>query len=111
MMLVLEKDDGRLMTFPSGNEAEGYCELIDVENGEYEFCDDEGQISMHAVTRRLSFFALFSSKDYILAPVGTPDIQNALRLIGSARCFDDKGCGLGSIDELKAHVLRRKGAL
>ena len=107
MMLVLEKDDGRLMTFPSGYEAEGYCELIDVENGEYEFCDDDGQIYLHAVTKKSAFF---SSGDYILAPVGTSDVQNALRLIGNARCFDDRGCDLGSIDGLKAHILKRCGA-
>jgi hypothetical protein len=106
MMLVFETIDGGLMAFPSGEKAEGHCELIDVQNGEYEFFDDEGQGHTHIVTRQTGFF---SSGDFSLVPVGTPDIQNAIRLIDKARYFEDKGCGIASIDELKARILQREG--
>jgi hypothetical protein len=108
MMLVLEKVDGRLMAFPSGDQAESYCELIDVQNDEYEFFDDDGQLYTHVVTKRAGFL-FFSTEDFILAPIGTPDIQNALRLIDKARYFNDRGCGLASINELKEHILKRCG--
>jgi hypothetical protein len=111
MMLVFEKDDGSLMAFPSIDGAKAQCELIDVQNAEYEFCDDEGQRYSHAVRKSRVVFGLFSSETFILVPEGVPEIQNVVRLIDKARHFDGKRCGIGSIDELKAQVLRRKGAL
>ena len=43
MMLILEINGGLLHLFPSAAEVESYVEAIDIENGEYEFCDDSGQ--------------------------------------------------------------------
>jgi hypothetical protein len=94
MMLVFETIDGGLMAFPSGEKAEGHCELIDVQNGEYEFFDDEGQRYTHIVTRQTGFFSL---EDFSLVPVGTPDIQNVIRLIDKARYFEDKECALPAL--------------
>ena len=106
MMLVFEKDDGILIAFPSAGGAESWCELIDVQNGEDEFCDGEGQRYGYAVTKPMG---LFLSGGFTLVPEGAPDGQNVMRLIDKARSFEGNRCGIGSIDELKAQVLKRKG--
>jgi hypothetical protein len=43
MILVLEINGALLHLFSSAAEVESYVEAIDVENSEYEFCDDSGQ--------------------------------------------------------------------
>ena len=106
MMLVLETIDGGLIVFPSAASATGHCELIDVENGEYEFCDHEGQRYVHSITSRTSFF---SPGGFTLVPEGTPDTQNALKLIDRARYLQGKRCNLSSMDELKAFISKGKG--
>jgi hypothetical protein len=111
MMLVFEKDDGGLIAFPSADGAEGWCELSDVQNGEYEFCDDEGQRYGFAVTKSKVLFGLISSETFILVPEGAAHTQNVMRLIDKARYFEGKRCDIGSVDELKSQVLKRKGAL
>jgi hypothetical protein len=40
MMLVLETNGSLLYLYSSGAEAEAHLEAIDIENGEYEVCDD-----------------------------------------------------------------------
>jgi hypothetical protein len=110
MMLVFEKDDKSLMAFPSIDGVKGQCELIDVQNGEYEFCDDEGQRYSHAVKKSKVVFGLFSSETFVLVPHDVPEIQNVLQLIDKTLYFDGKRCGIGSVDELKAQILKRKGA-
>jgi hypothetical protein len=111
MMLVFAKDERSLTAFPSDYEVKVQCELIDVQNGEFEFCEDNGQRYAYAVTKSKVLFGLISSETYILVPEGVPDIQNVMRLIDKTRHFDGKRCGIGSIDELKAQALKRKGAL
>jgi hypothetical protein len=111
MMLVFAKDERSLTAYPSDYEVKGHCELIDVQNGEYEFCDDNGQGYSYVVTKSKVLFGLLSSETFILVPEGIPDIQDVVRLIDGVRHFDGKRCGIGGIDELKAQVLKRKGAL
>jgi hypothetical protein len=111
MILVFTKDERSLTAFPSDYEVKGHCELIDVRNGEYEFCDDNGQRYGYAVTKSKVLFGLFSSEAFILVPEGAPDVQNVMRLIDKARTFDGERCGIDSTDELKAQVLKRRGAL
>ena len=106
MMLVFEKDDGGLMAFPSAERAIAQCELIDVENGEYEFCDHEGQKYTYAITGQPG---LFSPGKYTLVPEGVPDIQHILKLADKARCFEGKRCNLSNMDELKALISKSKG--
>jgi hypothetical protein len=107
MILVFEKDNGDLMMFPSVDQAIVQCELIDVENGEYEFCDHEGQKYAYAVVGQSG---LFSSGKYRLIPEDAPDIQHALKLVDKARYLEGKQCNLINMDELKALILQNRGA-
>lgn len=109
MILVFAKAERSLTTFPSDYEVKGQCEAIDVENGEYEFCDDEGQIYTHVIVKK-PVLLFFAAESFDLVPAGSPDVQNASRLIDEARTFEGGRCGLVSVDELKMHILKRRGA-
>ena len=79
MMLVL-LDEPTLMLFGSPDTPPDGLEAIDVVNGEYFFCDDDGQPYVGVVTRAVDRYPL----EYSLRPEGNPDIANARDLAGKA---------------------------
>src|SRR5687767_13985867 len=72
MMLIL-RDDLVLETFKSPDQPPDWIEWIDIENEEYQFCDDSGQRYRGRVTSDLSWWRI--------EPIATPDRQLALALI------------------------------
>src|ERR1039458_6569242 len=70
MILTLETNGSLLYLFSSALEAESRLEAIDVENTEYEFCDDTGQRFVGEIIAPISKFGAGSFR---LKPDGTPD--------------------------------------
>ena len=98
MVIVLEKDDGSLFLFDSISDAEAAFEAIDVENGEYEFCDDAGQ---RFVAEIVAPVRAFRAGSYRLHPSGSPDKELVSHLVARASCLVRAGAGIQSIDELR----------
>jgi hypothetical protein len=91
MMFIL-RDDPVIEIFDSPDKPPDWIEAIDIENNEYQFCDDDGQQYVGVITRPSSWFRL---PLYELKPVGSPDLANALTLFDRAvaikpdQMFDD----------------------
>ncbi len=99
MILALEKDDASLHLFASVSEAETHFETIDVENGEYEFCDERGQRLVPEIVTPVS---AFGAGRYRLRPTGIPERALFASLISRAQ-YLAKGCeGIQSLEDLKA---------
>ncbi len=98
MVIALEKDDGSLFLFTSVSEAETEFEAIDVENGEYEFCDHTGQQFVAEITQPVR---AFHAGSYRLQPHDTPDRKHVSRLIAQASCLARAAAEIQSIEDLR----------
>jgi len=83
-MLIL-RDDPVLELFESPLTPPNWIEAIDIENKEYSFCDDQGQIYVGVITKPSGWF---QPTTFELRPDGKPDIANALALIDRARVLE-----------------------
>jgi hypothetical protein len=102
MMLVLEINGGLLHLFSSAAEVESYVEAIDIENGEYEFCDDSGQRFVGEIIQPTG---LFRSGRVRLAPVGVPDQTLVASFVSRARTLERRCDGFQTLDDLRrTHV-------
>lgn len=81
MILLLRHDDGALVLFESLQDVTRHLEAIDIENGEYEFCDSSGQRFLGVVTRAVG---TFRPGAFELRPEGPPDPANAIALLDRA---------------------------
>jgi hypothetical protein len=98
MILALEKDDGSLHLFASVAEAEAHFEAIDVENNEYEFCDETGQRFTGEIVAPITAFRAGS---YRLRAIGYSDPALVSSFI-SRGSYLAKGCGgVQSLEDLK----------
>jgi hypothetical protein len=98
MILALEKDDASLHLFASVSEAETHFEAIDVQNGEYEFCDERGQRLAPEIVAPITTFGAGS---YRLRPMGAPERALFSSLVSRAR-YLSRGCGdCQSLEDLK----------
>ncbi len=98
MMLVLETNGGLLHLFASAAEAELDLEAIDVQNGEYEFCDDTGQRFVAEVTAPVTTLRAGSFR---LRPAGVPDRGVVASLLSRARCLERHCEGVMTLDDLR----------
>ena len=98
MILALEKDDGSLHLFASVPEAESHFEAIDVENGEYEFCDDNGQ---RLVPEIVAAITAFQAGSYRLRPGGAPDGELVSSVVSRAHYLARACKGVQSLEDLK----------
>ena len=97
-MLVLEINGGLLHLFSNAEEVESYVEPIDIENGEYEFCDDSGQRFVGEIIHPTK---LLRSGSVRLVPIGIPDQTLVASFVSRARTLD-RGCdGFQSLDDLR----------
>jgi hypothetical protein len=80
MMMVL-LDEPTLILFESPDRPPGWLEAVDVMNGEYSFCDDQGQRYVGFITREAGWFR---AQEYGLRPEGAADIANAQSLVEHA---------------------------
>ena len=80
-MILMLGDDRILEIFDSPDDPPRRLEAIDVENGEYRFCDEKGQRYVGVITRPIG---RFSPGAFELRPEGPPDLKNALEMIDQA---------------------------
>jgi hypothetical protein len=80
MMLML-RDDHVIEIFESAPTVRDGIEVIDIENQEYQFCDQDGQRYVGVVVKKGRWL---KSSNFELRPEGAADIANALRLLDSA---------------------------
>lgn len=101
MILVLEIKSGLLHLFSSIAQTEAHLEAIDVENNEYEFCDDSGQ---RLVGEIITAVTRFRAGSFRLKPVGVPDkavVASFLYRTLSLECGYD---GITSLTELRSRL-------
>ena len=98
MILTLETNGSLLYLFSSALEAESRLEAIDVENTEYEFCDDTGQRFVGEIIAPISKFGAGSFR---LKPDGTPDRAVTASFVARARSLDQTCNGIKSLDDLR----------
>ena len=105
MMLVLETNGSLLNLFSSGADAESHLEAIDIENGEYEFCDDTGQ---RFVGEIIAPVTKFHAGNFRLKPDGVPDKAVIASFLFRARSLE-RACGdVKSLNDLRrAHGLTK----
>lgn len=97
MIIALEKDDGSLFVLPTAAKAETEFETIDVENGEYEFCDDTGQRFLAEIVGSPTGFR---GGSYRLRPSGTPDKEFFRQLVARATNLARSSPDIQSIGDL-----------
>jgi len=102
MMLILEINGGLLHLFSSAAEVESHVEAVDIENAEYEFCDDNGQRFAGKIVRPPGWF--LPSRIH-LVPVGVPEQTLVASFVSRARTLE-RGCdGVETLDDLRrTHV-------
>jgi len=68
--------------FRSADAPPSWIEAIDIENGEYRFCDERGQRYKGTITHPPGWF---KAAEFRLLPEGSPSLNNALELIDGAQ--------------------------
>lgn len=102
MILVLETNGGLLYLFQDAAEAEAQLEAIDIQNREYEFCDNTGQRFVGELTAPIG---IFRSGSFRLRPDGVPDQANVVSVLSRARSLDRQCAGVSTLDDLRgSHV-------
>ena len=102
MLIVLDKDR-ELLLFASIAEAERYLEAIDVQNLEYEFCDELGQRFVGEIT---SLITTFRQGAFALRPEGSADSAFPSGMLARAIHLGRPSGDVTSLSELKIHLER-----
>lgn len=103
MMLML-LDEPVIEIFESAAQPPNWIEAIDVENGEFLFCDDQGQRYEGTVS---GSWGWFRAPTFELRAVGDPDIANALALVGRAVAISPNS-RFADLEAVRSHVLSRR---
>ncbi len=98
MLFYLEIQSGLLSAFASPTEAESRLEVVDIENNEFEFCDDLGQRFVGEV---LAGGSTFKSGRFRLVPQGLPTRRAVEILVSKARSIDKKILGSFTLEQFK----------
>jgi hypothetical protein len=104
MLLVIDRDNN-LTIHPSVSDAEGHLETIDIENDEYEFCDETGQRYVGEVLKPVG---KFTSGAFRIVPQGTPDPSLPAAFVSRATDYCSKVPGLKTQEEARLYFSRRK---
>jgi hypothetical protein len=99
-MMIMLRDDRVIEIFRSPDAPPGWIETIDIENGEYRFCDERGQRYVGEVTHPPG---LFREGEFRLRPEGGPNLNNALELIGGAQ-FIEPNDQFPDLESLRRHL-------
>ena len=98
MLLVLETNGSLLHLFSSGTEAESHLEAIDIENDEYECCDDTGQRFVGEIIAPVTTWRVGSFR---LHPDGAPDRLLVASFLSRARSLGRNCDGVRTLDDLR----------
>ena len=96
-MIIAIDTDNLLYLFNSQEEVEIELEAIDIENEEYEFCDEKGQ---RYQTKTISLVSAFKTGSFTLEPTGKPDKSNIISLIKRAKSLDRQIKDIKNIEQL-----------
>ena len=98
--MIMLRDDPVIEIFDSPDFPPNWIEAIDIENGEYQFCDDRGRRFVGEITGAAGFFR---AAQWRLRPEGAPDIKNVLTLLERAKMIEpnDK---FPDLETLKKHT-------
>ncbi len=99
MLLVIDRDS-TMAIYSSVAEAEAQLETIDVEFGEYEFCDETGQPYVGEV---LETVEKFRSGTFRIVPRGTPDPALPRTFLSRAVSCRSRLRGLKTIQDARAY--------
>jgi hypothetical protein len=98
-MMLIRRDDPVIETFESPDNPPNWIETIDVENQEYQFCDDQGQRYIGKIKKG----GFFSHDTFELIPDGLPDRSNLAKMLDSAEMIE-AGDRFATLDELRIHL-------
>ena len=104
MLLVLDRD-GDLGVYDSLVAAEAHLETIDIENHEYEFCDETGQPYAGEVLQPTS---AFNGGDFRLVPGGAPDSTLPLSFVIRAKSFSSEVHFFRTLEDARSYFSRAK---
>jgi hypothetical protein len=103
-MMIMLRDDPVIEVFESAGTPPNWIECIDIENGEYKFCEDTGQRFVGEVVQRAGFLR---REQFRLKPEGEPDVMNALRLLDQAKTIEPNEY-FADLESLRRHILDRQ---
>ncbi|NJN05470.1 MAG: hypothetical protein HC814_02455 [Rhodobacteraceae bacterium] len=94
------RDDPVIEVFESPERPPDWIEAIDIENGEYQFCDEHGQRYVGVITRPPGWFR---AEEFLLRPEGSADLNNVLALIDRAELIEPSN-RFPDLEALRKHV-------
>ena len=97
---MILRDDQVIEIFDSSEQPPDWIEAIDIENGEYQFCDDSGQRFVGVITRPAG---ILRQTEWRLRAEGKPNIKNALDLISKAKMIEPNP-KFQDLESLKRHT-------
>jgi hypothetical protein len=103
MMFIL-RDDPVIEVFDDPQKPPNWIEVIDIENREYQFCNDQGQRYVGVITGSSGWV---KQPGFILKPEGDPDLKNALDLIDQAEMIEPN-VRFSNLMELREYITNRK---
>lgn len=83
--MIMLRDDPVIVVFDSPEVPPNWIEWIDVQNGEYQFCDDQGQQYVGIVTQPKGWI---KQPTFALRPEGAPNLKNVPDLIDKAHSLE-----------------------
>jgi hypothetical protein len=104
MLLVLDRDN-TVGIYDSVTDAEGQLETIDVELGEYEFCDETGQPYVGEVLQTVE---KFRDGEFRIVPRGARDPTLPSALLSRAVECHSRLAGLKTLEAARAYFAPRK---
>lgn len=102
-MMIMLRDDQIIEIFRSADAPPNWIEEIDIENGEYRFCDERGQRFVGEISRPAGWF---KAALYRLRPEGTVSLNNALELIDGAEGIEPND-EFPDLESLRHHLTKR----
>lgn len=102
-MMIMLRDDPVIEVFGSPSDPPSWIEAIDIENAEYQFCDDNGQIFVGELVKPAS---LSRQPRFRLRPEGPPALANALGLLEKAKALEDNPF-FPDLASLRQHLTER----
>ena len=97
--MIMLRDDPVIEVFDTAENPPSWIEAIDIENGEYQFCDDKGQQYVGKVVHGIM---KFGQPEFHLKPDGLPDIQNLYRLLDRAKDIEPNA-RFPNLESLRKH--------
>ena len=104
MLLVIDRDN-TVDIYNSVADAESHLETIDIEGGEYEFCDETGQPYVGDVLEPVT---AFGSGEFHIIPCGTRDPDLPASFLSRATDYHSTLPGLKTLEDARARFAAQK---